>query len=139
MDDENNKSCYYKLLKPLLIIVFLIIFYVSIFYIFKIPKNYDPLLFEPSVPYLTKYLGGWTLLHFVAFAIIGSRYPNCFESAMVYGALWEFLEFSLGEFIPIFFPKFAHRIDPTWTLWYYGRYPDIIMNFLGFLFGRYFS
>ena len=132
-------NCYYQLLSPISYIIIFIFLYIILFYILGISVGSDPFLWEPSIKYLSRYLNIWTLSHFFFFAWIGYHYPDCLEAAMVYGIAWETFEFSLGEFFPKFFPKIANRIDPTWTLWYYGRYEDIIMNFLGFVVGKYFK
>lgn len=129
--------CYTKLIKPFSLIILLIIIYITIYYHLNIPSYLDPLLIEPNIKYLRRFLNGWSISHLISFAIIGYHYPDCLEAAMVYGLLWEGFEFGFGELMPVLFPKFTHKIDPTWSLWYYGRFEDIIMNFIGFLIGKY--
>ena len=66
-------------------IVLLIIAYALILHYFKLD---DPLLCRAQIDYLSHYLNGWCLTHFLAFAYIGYKYPNCFEEAMILGILW---------------------------------------------------
>lgn len=129
-----KKKCFDDLLFTLMKIVILIFIYAIILHYFKLN---DPLLYRANINYLSNYINGWCLTHFLAFAYVGYQYPKCFEEAMILGIIWEVFEFTLGEVIPIISPTLAKRIYPDFTTFYYGRYEDIIMNFLGFMVGKF--
>ncbi len=129
-----RRSVFDDLLFTLMKIVILIIIYAIILHYFRLN---DPLLFRANIDYLSHYLNGWCLTHFLAFTYIGYQYPKCFEEAMLLGIIWEVFEFTLGEVIPIINPKLAGSIYPEFASFYYGRYEDIIMNFLGFMVGKF--
>jgi len=136
MDEINFNKCIKKLGKIFILIVTAIIFYSILLSLLNMPKYLDPMLKSFTNSYMKKYLSGWSISHFILFLFIGYYYSNCFIVAMLYGILWEIFEYVVGEFFPMLFPTLAYQIDPTWTDWYYGRFEDIIMNFLGFIVGK---
>lgn len=119
-----------------MVVVALIHIYFVLMYVFNLNKNDDPLMKIRS-PILSNYLNGWCISHFIFFTFIGYNYGGCLKEAMLGGVLWEVYEFAFGEIFPIVFPKIAKDVDPLWSTWYYGCYEDVVMNFLGFMFGKY--
>ena len=111
--------------------------------------------FHPHLDFLAVhknvYVDGWLLSHFVLFAICGYFFPNNFYFAMLLGILWEIVEHlqlltfasscknnegnksSLIKYQFIFEDKSQNNdINKNW---WYGRYEDIIVDFLGFVTG----
>ena len=131
-----SNKCIQNLTKPCLFILALIIIYSIILNATIKTKNDDPLIQFRST-YLSEYLNGWTISHFIFFAYIGYYHPTCEKEAFVIGSLWELFEWTIGTLVPILFPEFAFKIDPFWTSWYYGKFEDIVMNWLGFKFGQF--
>ena len=59
------------------------------------PDYKDILELEPI-----KGLDGWIISHFVAFAIIGTLYPDTLILSTILGILWEIFEIILGKSKP---------------------------------------
>jgi hypothetical protein len=129
-----KRVCFNNLLSEFKYIVILIVIYAICLHYFRLD---DPLLYRIKIAYLSQYLNGWCMTHFLAFTYIGYKYPTCFEEAMILGLIWELFEFTLGEIVPIISPKLASKIYPNFASFYYGRYEDIIMNLLGFILGKF--
>lgn len=88
-------------------------------------------------------LDGWSVMHFSLFAYIGYRFPTRIVEAMILGISWEIWEDWCGDTRPSWMGGFGDcnlttdQTDSTHQNWWFGRYSDIIINLLGFLFGKY--
>lgn len=87
----------------------------------------------------------WSVTHFTFHFILGYFYPNRIFLCMSGGVIWETFEFYCGKFRPKFLEGYGHREETNQTdktvnnLWWYGKLSDIVMNGLGFSFGKYLS
>ena len=125
-----TNSCTYNIGIPGLSIISLILVYLVVLKAKFKSNNFDPLLTE------TAFGNGWKISHVIFFAFLGYSFPNCFFSAMSAGIAWEFFELIIGNLTPKFFPEFANSVDENWNSWYYASWWDIVMNFFGFIIGR---
>ena len=100
-------------------------------------------------------IDGWLISHFVAFAIAGVLFPDTFYFSLLLGILWELFEFYLGITKPKFLKGITdcHRVlnentkknkdvlnlnnDDNNGYWWYGKKEDVLVDALGFLFGKY--
>ena len=60
----------------------------------------------------------WNLGHFFMYTLIGYFCPNLFWSSLIFGIIWEYIEY---------------------MKWECEDYLDIVYNILGFFLGKYFS
>ena len=81
-------------------------------------------------------------LHFLVFFITGFLFPqlNTITLAFLFGVFWELFEFYYGKYKPGWLGQFGDCKElETDKLskgnWWYGKWSDILMNFLGLLFG----
>ena len=87
-------------------------------------------------------LDGWSILHFVFFAVLGQWFPDMIGPAMAMGVAWELFEAYLGEARPSWMGGFGDcalttdQLDTTHRGWWYGRVSDLVVNLAGFLLGR---
>ena len=109
------------------------------------PDYKDILELEPI-----KGLDGWIISHFVAFAIIGTLYPDTLILSTILGILWEIFEIGLGKIKPSFLKGITdcgngkhEKGNPNLSndqkdgYWWYGKGEDVVVDVLGFLFGKY--
>ena len=109
------------------------------------PDYKDILELEPI-----KGIDGWIISHFVAFAIIGTLYPDTLILSTILGILWEIFEIGLGKIKPSFLKGITdcgngkhEKGNPALTndqkdgYWWYGKGEDVVADVLGFLFGKY--
>jgi hypothetical protein len=130
-----SKKKLKDVMRPCIFILTIIIIYSIILNQLIKTKDDDPMIMFRS-PILGNFINGWTLSHFIFFAYLGYNYQDHELEANSLGVIWELIEWSIGTFFPILFPDQAFKIDPFWTSWYYGKYEDIVMNYLGFKFGK---
>ena len=96
------------------------------------------------------YVDGWLMSHFILFALCGYFFPNTFYFAMLLGILWELIEhfklfsfatkcinrkesiLSLNNYVKLFQ---EHSSDDINNNWWYGKYEDVIVDFIGFVTG----
>ena len=108
------------------------------------PKYKDILAME-----LVKGIDGWIISHFIAFAIIGTIYPDTLILSTILGILWEIFEIILGKSKPSILKGITdcHRgkngnsklsNDQKDGYWWYGKGEDVVADIFGFLFGKYF-
>lgn len=78
----------------------------------------------------------WPLSHFIVFFILGLFFNKCMKIILILGVIWEFIEFFGG-----FLEKKKKKIPKLMysDKWWAPNLLDIIMNFLGFFCGYYFS
>lgn len=106
-------------------------------------KFKDPLSFHTNI-----YVDGWLLSHFVLFLFIGYKFPNSFCLSMIFGILWEIIEILIGTYEPGILKGISNcsaidlkkeniiNVNSNDNLnWFYGRYEDMIIDFLGFVTG----
>ena len=98
-------------------------------------KKNDPLLIFDGEPLFETNISDlkidrWSFSHIGFFAILGFFHPKTFYLSMIGGFLWELLEY------------WSNYIYPKWVYgacgsgdWWYHRWNDIIMNYIGFLIG----
>ncbi len=95
----------------------------------------DPLTIAFAPSPLDKYLDGWGISHLLFFAILGYLFPTKLLFSFFLGALWELLEYSMGN-RPIPFIKCKHNLKThKGEDWWYGRWEDIVMNTAGLWIG----
>ena len=86
-------------------------------------------------------LDGWSATHFLFFSILGYYYPDQIKMAMFGGIMWELFEAYYGHYKPTFLMGFGHcaitDAKSPEGLWWYGKISDLIMNYGGFIIGRY--
>lgn len=129
--------------------IFFITIIISIFVYGKYrcvnPDYKDILELEPI-----KGLDGWIISHFIAFAIIGTLYPDTLILSTILGILWEIFEIGLGKIKPSFLKGITdcgngkhEKGNPNLSndqkdgYWWYGKGEDVVADILGFLFGKY--
>lgn len=129
--------------------IFFITIIISIFVYGKYrcvnPDYKDILELEPI-----KGIDGWIISHFVAFAIIGTLYPDTLILSTILGILWEIFEIGLGKIKPSFLKGITdcgngkhEKGNPNLSndqkdgYWWYGKGEDVVADILGFLFGKY--
>ena len=125
-----------------LVIVVVIHIYGILLYALNMNKD-DDILIKIRSPVFSNFLNGWCITHFIFFTYIGYKYPDYLVFSMVAGASWEIYESMLSKVFVNIFPEVANKIDPDMSRmhkissWCYSSYEDIIMNYLGFIFGRF--
>jgi hypothetical protein len=86
-------------------------------------------------------LDGWSLTHFLGFALVGFMRPQDVKITMAYGVAWELFEFYYGHFKPGFLANWGHCVTTdspaNGSIWWYGKMSDLVMNGSGLLFGQY--
>ena len=132
----KNSNCIRNISQVSITIIMIIILYSILIDIIFGTKNEDPLIKFRS-PILGDYINGWCITHYVYNFYLGYTYPDCFIEAMIAGVMWEIIEYSLSIVLIKYFPNFARKIDPELGTYWYSNHEDIIMNFLGFMSGRY--
>lgn len=102
---------------------------------------------DPLSKNINIYADGWLMSHFVFFAFIGYYYPDKLYISMTLGFLWEILEILIGTIQPKFLQNIAKctkidlqkqdavQVNNNEMNWFYGRYEDILIDFLGFVTG----
>ena len=102
---------------------------------------------DPLSKNVNIYMDGWLLSHFILFSFIGYHFSNSFYLSMTLGILWEFIEVMIGTLQPMFLLNIAKctkinlkkkdiiDVNSEDLNWFYGRYEDIIVDFLGFITG----
>ena len=119
-----------------------IIFLIFLVGLIRCKTNYDPLLHK-----FVGKIDGWMVSHFITFAIVGFYFPDTFIYAMFLGIMWEFVENMLGKVKTSTFKSFGFciiekeskkRLKDNVSTWWYGQYEDVIADFIGFIFGKYF-
>jgi len=118
---------YNKLvLFAILTIILINIYGYTLFYL-KILPNRDPLIhnfFDNNMD-----LNGWSVTHFIVFAIAGYYGHKHIMCLLFVGIMWEITEVYL-----YFMNKNLTDNHPDW---WYGSYSDIIVDFLGLMTGKY--
>lgn len=117
----------------LVVVFFVVAFVIHIYGIVLYKRGLeDPLIYRSNFMGLGNFLNGWAISHFVFFAFIGYYFEDYFWEAMGLGIGWELYE----NYFEVLFPGVVKEMDTDWGSWCYGCYEDIIMNFLGFRFGK---
>jgi hypothetical protein len=117
---------YSKICLLSLLIISLVFIYKEILSYLEIHFNNDPLrmkLFDNID------ITGWSATHFIVFAIAGYYGHKHIICLMLIGILWEIIEIILG-----YITKSNKTED---SIWWYGSFSDIIVNFLGLMTGKY--
>jgi len=117
---------YSKICLLSLFIISLVFIYKEILSYLEIHFNNDPLrmkLFDNID------ITGWSISHFIVFAIAGYYGHKHIICLMLIGILWEIIEIILG-----YITKSNNTDD---SIWWYGSFSDIIVNFLGLMTGKY--
>ena len=91
-------------------------------------------LFNNSAEY---GLDGWSLSHLFFFGLIGYLFPNTLLLTMFLGALWELFETIVGIYKPELIDGFGfcQLTESKYKVWWYGKWSDIVVNFIGFMLG----
>ena len=83
-------------------------------------------------------LTGWSFTHLFFYMLIGYLYPNTLILTMCLGSLWELFEFYVGYYKPSYLKGwgfcFTYKAN---SIWWYGKWSDLIINFIGFVIGMY--
>lgn len=118
---------YTKIVLLTVFIISLVFMYKSILSYLEIPPNRDPLIhnfFDNNMD-----LNGWSVTHFIVFAIAGYYGHKHIMCLLFVGIMWEITEVYL-----YFMNKNLTDNHPDW---WYGSYSDIIVDFLGLMTGKY--
>lgn len=86
--------------------------------------------------FLNEYVDGWGLSHLLLYGIMTFIYPNQWHFIFLIGVVWEIIEIILS-YIPIFKCYLLNYGRGQVTEWWYARFEDIIMNWLGIIIGYY--
>lgn len=108
-------------------IISLVFMYKSILSYLEIPPNRDPLIYNFFDNNMD--LNGWSVTHFIVFAIAGYYGHKHIMCLLFVGIMWEITEVYLS-----FMNKNLTDNHPDW---WYGSYSDIIVDFLGLMTGKY--
>lgn len=84
----------------------------------------------------------WSISHFMTFAIVGFFYPNKIIEFLILGIMWECLEDYLAansntQLVNCIKYKKSFWCNGIQDDYWYGKWDDIIFNFLGYLLGNY--
>lgn len=82
---------------------------------------------------------GWSISHFLFFALLGYKYPSQFRVATLMGLLWEGFEWCTSNTQIKILSKMRGLSlchSDSGEHWWYSKYTDIIMNISGFLIGK---
>ena len=73
-------------------------------------------------------IDGWSISHFLLFAILGYLFPSKWPYLFGAGALWETMEYFSGEY-----PELTKGIGncSTGEVWWFRQWSDILANSLG--------
>jgi hypothetical protein len=86
--------------------------------------------------FLNEYVDGWGLSHLLLYGIMTFIYPNQWHFIFLIGVVWEIIEIILS-YIPIFKCYLLNYGRGQVTEWWYARFEDIFMNWLGIIIGYY--
>lgn len=87
-------------------------------------------------------LDGWSVTHFVLFAIVGFTFPGLHLGTLAFlcGVIWELIEHWMGRQRPSWLGGWgdcqAAEFEKHNANWWFGRYSDILMNLLGLAVGN---
>ena len=95
-------------------------------------KNYNFTKYD----FLNQYIDGWGLSHLLLYGIMTFIYPNQWQFIFLIGVVWEIIEF-IFSFMPIFKCYLLNHQRDQVTEWWYARFEDIFMNWLGIIIGYY--
>ncbi len=98
-------------------------------------KENDPLLILDGPPLFKSnnfhfQVDRWSFAHIGFFAILGFFHPKTFWLSMIGGITWELFE----QAFHYYKPKWLHGVCGRGE-WWYHRWNDIIMNYIGFVIG----
>lgn len=87
-------------------------------------------------------LDGWSLSHFTFFTYIGYYFPDTMKTSIGLGIAWELFEHYYGVNRPGWLGGYGdcNNLQSDRNKdgnWWYGKYSDIILNYLGFVSGIY--
>ena len=93
-------------------------------------------------------IDGWSLTHYILYFFFGFLYPKVFFVSILLGTLWELAETIAGVYVAKFNPdiikyfgicNLSEKKKNTkiirYTVWFYGKWSDIVVNALGFISG----
>lgn len=93
----------------------------------EIPLSNDPLQYKLFNN--INNINGWSITHFIVFTLAGYYGHKHIFLLMLIGILWELTEVLLGYITK------QNKTDDS--VWWYGSYEDIIVNFIGLMTGKY--
>ena len=86
-------------------------------------------------------LDGWSVTHLLFYMLLAYLFPNKIILTVSLGIIWELVEMFLGIYIVIYkpdiFKEFGSCSTDNTKIWWYGKFSDIIVNFIGFIIGQY--
>lgn len=88
---------------------------------------------------LTQYgIDTWSVIHFLFYGFVGYLYPQTLILTMILGILWEIFEFYVGKNKPSILKNIGFcSTDGKEKIWWYGKISDIIVNYIGFIIGKF--
>ena len=97
------------------------------------PEYVDPLMKSVGI----EGMDGWSVTHFMFYAILGYYFPNYWREVLIAGIAWEVFEGAYGKYRPDWMGGFKDgNINITdGEPWWYARYSDIAVNCVGFIIG----
>lgn len=135
---------YSKIFISMIFIISLGFLYQTTMVYLEIPLGNDPL--HPNLFNNNININSWSVTHFIVFTIAGYYYHKYIFLLMVLGIIWELTEVMLSFITKIYFTdinikmllKNKRNINNSNNFnWWYGRYEDIIVNFIGLMTGKY--
>ena len=81
-------------------------------------------------------LDGWSLTHLFFYMLIGYLFPEKMVFTISLGIIWELFETYIGLYKPSIFKEFGFCSTDNSKVWWYGKYSDILVNFIGFIIGQ---
>ena len=96
---------------------------------------------DPLEKRIISILDGWSMTHLLFYMLMGYLFPDYLILTMFFGVLWELFEHYSGKYRPKILSgwgncHFTDKVEDN-EGWWYGKWSDIIINFLGFLIGQY--
>ena len=129
---KNNLYCLLIIICPLLITLY------GYYRCKNIETHKDVLSFELFNNSSKKYgLDGWSISHLLFYMLLGYLFPNKIILTLSLGIIWELFETYIGIYKPYIFQEFGFCSTDISNVWWYGKFSDIIVNFIGFIIGQY--
>ena len=138
-------NTYSKIFLLSIFVILLIFLYQLMMIYLEIPLSNDPLQYKLFNN--INNINGWSITHFIVFTLAGYYGHKHIFLLMLIGILWELTEILLSFITKISFAdinikmllKNKRKIDNNSKNfnWWYGRYEDIIVNFIGLMTGKY--
>lgn len=112
----------------------------------KNPNFVDPLTRGSSI---CSFCDGWSISHFLFYMLLGYKFPKELVFTMILGIMWEGVEWATSRTNWKILSSMRgvsqcnvsgegsteERTDTIGDHWFYAKFSDLILNFLGFMIG----